>query len=174
MHKTPTGELLQAKAKQLRIELGLPGLFTDGPLHHAAPYMTDSLLKDLLLYLHKHKVTLDDPLPKLVPLRSGDIFLMLSFINQGFRGQDLSILNGCRQNLQVTTLADISSTNGTEIRASAWNEKNQGTPRHGWPRKPKMTSNNWRLWQDALRPFLRSNRNLKLDETLDEWLSPPP
>jgi hypothetical protein len=174
MHGTPTGELLQANAEQLRLEMGLPGSFTDGQLHHAAPYLTDSWLKDLLLYLHKYEIKLDDPLPKLLPQRSGDIFLMLSFIDQGYRGQELSILNGCRQCLQVTTLADISSIDGTEIRAPAWNGKHSGTPRHGWPRKPKMTRNNWQLWQDALRPFLRSTRNLQLDKRLGEWLAPPP
>jgi hypothetical protein len=32
MHGTPTGELLQTNAEQLRLEMGLPGSFTDAPL----------------------------------------------------------------------------------------------------------------------------------------------
>ena len=95
MHATPTGELLQANAEQLRLEMGLPGSFTDGPLKLAAPYMTGCWLKDLLLYLDAYQVKLEDPLPKLNPQRTGDVFLMSSFIEQGYRGQELSILNGC-------------------------------------------------------------------------------
>ena len=68
MHGSPTGELLQANAEQLRLEMGLPGSFTDAPLDLVAPYLTHSWLKDLLLYLHLHQISLEDPLPKLIPI----------------------------------------------------------------------------------------------------------
>jgi hypothetical protein len=72
MHCTPTGELpeLQANAKQLHLEMGLPRLLMDAPLKLAAPYLTDSWLKDLILYLHTYNISLDDPLPKLSKKRT--------------------------------------------------------------------------------------------------------
>jgi hypothetical protein len=57
--------VLQANAKQLRLELGLPGPFTEFPLALIKPYMTKGWLKDLLLFLQQFHITLEDPLPKL-------------------------------------------------------------------------------------------------------------
>jgi hypothetical protein len=37
---TPTGELLMANSEQLRLEIGLPGSFTDDPINLVAPYLT--------------------------------------------------------------------------------------------------------------------------------------
>jgi hypothetical protein len=106
----------------------------------------------------------------------GDLFLMASFIEHGYRVHELSILNGCRQVLQVTTVADITSGAGDIIMRWAWN----GTPNPravllpGWPRKPTMKRAHWRIWQQALRPLLRSNQDLQLLHSLGVWLAPPP
>jgi hypothetical protein len=108
-----------------------------------------------------------------MPQRTGDVFLMESFNNQGYCGHKLSILNGCRQNLQVTTLSDIASMSGTHLCSWAWSGST-GPNRYRWPRKPKMTRSNWRAWQEALRHFLRSPWNLQLNDPLNKWLTPPP
>jgi hypothetical protein len=79
-HGTPTGELLQANAEQTRLEIGLPGRFTDAPLPIVSAYMTNSWLHDLLLYLHTYSMSIDDPLPKLDKQRTGDLFLMQVFM----------------------------------------------------------------------------------------------
>jgi hypothetical protein len=173
-HGTPTGELLQATAEQTRLEIGLPGRFTDAPLPIVSAYMTDSWLHDLLLYLDTYNMSIDDPLPQLDKHRTGDLFLMQVFIDNGHRGHDLRILNGCRQSLCVTTLAEITSITGKEILRHAWNGVSKDTYKQGWPRQPKMTRANWTLWQQALSPLLRTTRNLLLRHPLGEWLRPPP
>jgi hypothetical protein len=173
---TPTGELLQANAEQLHLEIGLPGLFTDAPMTRVAPYITKCWMKNLLLFLSEFKIQLGDPLPKLIPQRRGDQFLMELFLDQGYGGADLVTLNGCRQVLQATTLADIVSTNGASIMRWAWTGK-PGLRRlheNGWPRQPKINKDGWILWQQALLHLLRTARSLKLAHPLGEWLCPPP
>jgi hypothetical protein len=173
---TPTGELLLANAEQLRLEIGLPDSFTSAPLDLVSPYMTRGWLKDLLLFLHQFHIKLEDPLPKLRKLRANDRFLMEIFLEQGYRGSELETLNGCRQALHVTTLADISSMDGVNILRWAWDGKPglRKLSSSGWPREPKINRDGWTLWQQALGCLLRSPRGLKLREPLGSWLTPPP
>jgi hypothetical protein len=141
VHGTPTGELLTANAAQMRLEMGTSGRFTDANLVRMAPYLTTSWFKDLLLFLTKYKLSLDDSLPKLRKQRQGDQFLMEVFMSDGFQGQDLVILNAARQSLQVTTVSDISSVDGKTLRRWAWEGKSTSrlVPQEGWPRKPKLS-----------------------------------
>ena len=98
------------------------------------------------------------------------------FISQGFRGSELSLFNAARQAIEVTTLADICSVDGTSISRWAWEGRADPgrTPGVGWPRKPRLTRGNWAQWQRALLPLLRSARSLTLLQPLGTWLPPPP
>jgi hypothetical protein len=71
---TPTGELINANAAQLRLGMGTPGSFTDPPIHLLAEYLTTSWLTDLLRFLHKYRISITDPLPQLLPKRKGNQF----------------------------------------------------------------------------------------------------
>ena len=174
---SPTGELLNANAVQLRLEMGMPGSFTDAPIHLVSEYMTTTWLKDLLQFLHKYRIGITDLLPQLTQRREGDLFLMEFFISQGFRGHELELLNAARQVIEATTLSDICSVDGKSISKWAWEGKpNPGkTPEVGWPRiKPRLTRGNWAQWQQVLPPLLQSTRSLNLRQSLGAWLTPPP
>jgi hypothetical protein len=97
------------------------------------------------------------------------------FISRGIRGQDLALLNAARQVIEATTLADICSVDGWSIARWAWEGRtNPGkAPEVGWPRKPKLSRNNWTQWQQALLPLLRTERSLRLLQPLGERPTPP-
>ena len=171
-NNTPTGKLFQASAEQLRLEIGLPGTFKDVPWDQLTDIITSTWMSKLLSFLGKHKIDVHDPLPQLQLQRKGDIFLMQCFLLTQPSKHELRMLMDCREYLQVTTLADITSAAGDKILLPFWNgttySRKVGVT--GWPRKPPGKKLDWRLWQHTLRPLLRNNSLfLKQQLVMGKW-----
>ena len=111
-NNTPIGKLFQLSAEQLRLEIGLPGTFKDVPWDQLTDIITSTWMSKLLSFLGKHKIDVHDPLPQLQLQRKGDIFLLQCFLITQPSKQELRLLMDCREYLQVTTLADITSAAG--------------------------------------------------------------
>ena len=140
-NNTPTGKLFQASAEQLRLEIGLPGTFKDVPWDQLKEIITSTWMSKLLSFLGQHKIEVHDPLPQLLLQRKGDIFLMQCFLLTKPTKHELRRLMDCREYLQVTTLAEITSAAGDKILLPFWNgtkyARKVGVA--GWPRKPPST-----------------------------------
>ena len=86
--------------------------------------------------LFKLDITEDyDDLPL---LRQKDEYLMIAFVEEGFRNADLKALNFVKKFLQAVTLADISTTDGTRICIQAYDVVLSNGLRKGieWPNTP--------------------------------------
>ena len=121
-NKTPTGLLIQASVESLRLEIGLPGTFRDVPWKQLKGILISTWLTDLFYFLGEHNLFLHDPLPQLQLQREGDIFLMQCFLLAKPTDIELRRLMDCREYLQVTTLADITSVDGKNILSQTWRE----------------------------------------------------
>ena len=113
-NNTPTGILLQASAEQLHLEIGLPGTFKDVPWNRFKKTLTSTWLTDLLFFLGDNDILLHDSLSQLQTQRQGGIFLMQCFLLSNPTDKELRCLMDCREYLQVTTLADITSVDGKD------------------------------------------------------------
>ena len=54
------------------------------------------------------------------PLRDNDVFLMDAFVDQGYEGEDLCLLNDCRLHIRATRLSQITTADGWRIEPRAW------------------------------------------------------
>eukprot|EP00978_Attheya_sp_CCMP212_P043483 scaffold284906_cov58-Attheya_sp.AAC.1 len=60
-----------------------------------------------------YDITINDTVPNLLLRCKEDSFLMARFADHGFSGKDLARLNICHLYLQVSTVLDIVSGDGT-------------------------------------------------------------
>jgi len=72
-----------------------------------------------VLHSIEGKIVLENPwtIPK---LQQYDTHIMDEFLQANVSPKDLQTLNNCRMYLQVTTLAEIATHNGTQILANAF------------------------------------------------------
>jgi hypothetical protein len=102
--------------------------------------------------------------------RRNDFLLMDYFVEEGLSAEILVVLNRCRIYLQVFSLADISSADGTSIIPDVL----QGVPlidrksKLNWPYQQRPPNSAWEIWRSALRPLQPKN---KLTTPLGIWTS---
>ena len=118
-----TGELLRSNAEFFRVEIGVSFSLTATKYNEKtyASYMPSGWYKNLWKFmlnpLFKLDITEDyDDIPL---IRQKDEYLMIAFVERGFRNTDLKALNFIRKFFQAVTLADISTTDGTRISIQA-------------------------------------------------------
>jgi hypothetical protein len=85
--------------------------------------------------------------------REHDLFLMDYFVEEGLSPKALGSLNRCRLYLQVITLVDITSADGTSIISDVFH----GIPLQDrrskltWPCQQWPPHKDWELWRSALQ-----------------------
>jgi hypothetical protein len=107
--------------------------------------------------------------PKLT--REHDVAIMEVFLSLNLPPSSLKVLNACRCFLQVITVADIATADGTKISTSAKNGI-LGSNRMStllWPKQSRSPDQAWALWRNCLK-ILESND--KLIKPLGKWMHP--
>ena len=112
---TALGDLLLHSLELIRLELGLPGTFTDWNFALRGDCVTDCWLKTVWKYCRDHGIGLYDRHTSLTLARKDDQFLMEAFYRAKYTAADLKKLNECRTFLKVVTLADICTADGKFI-----------------------------------------------------------
>jgi len=96
---------------------------------------------------------------------SGDIFLMQCFLLSNPTEKELRCLMDCREYLQVTTLADITSVDGKDTMLQVWQGRfyKRKIFSYSSPRQPPRTHLDWDMWRQILTPVIQNifNRTLK-------------
>ena len=93
---------------------------------------------DLLFFLGDNDILLHDSLSQLQTQRQGGIFLMQCFLLSNPTDKELRCFMDYREYLQVTTLADITTSDGKEIMLQAWHGRfyKRKVFSYSWPRQP--------------------------------------
>ena len=114
-----TGELLRSNAEFFRVEIGVSFSLTANKYNEKtyASYMPSGWYKNLWKFISNPLFKLDitedyDDIPL---IRQKDEYLMIAFVEGGFRNAKLKALNFVRKFFQAVTLADISTADGTRI-----------------------------------------------------------
>ena len=121
----------------------------------------------------KYSIEIEDSLPKLKPSREMDKAIMSCFSESSEDYTILKKLNHCRQYLNVSTLSDITSTDGTTVCKWAW----EGTKTDRWINKPSLRRNperkqlNWKLWRHHLNLLGMNQNSKKWTTPLGRWLN---
>ena len=109
-----TGQFIQQSAESFILELGYP--VTLGNLNYqvANNYLTPSWYRNLAKFVSSQVLDVKGKFKQLELLQQSDKFLMLSFIEQGYR-KELLLLNKMRMSIQAISLANIVTSNGFKI-----------------------------------------------------------
>ena len=124
-----------------------------------------------MFFLGDNEILLHDSLPQLQTQRQGDIFLMQCFLLPNSTDKELRCLVDCREYLQGTTLADITTADGTEIMLHT----RQGLIykrklfSYLWPRQSPRKKLDWNLWRHTLKPMIQNTTNRSLNFSLGRW-----
>ena len=169
--ETHTKYLIQATVEDLRNEASCPGHLTDIPIEIRQHATTQTLRKSLVIFAIKNNIQLKDPFLKIKRQRKGDRFLMLLFLDEGYRGKDLNKLNVCRQFNGATLLSDIVGADGISILPSYLDDMEGKRKLTNESIQPPHHLLDWDLWKKALHPLIE--RGYKLKEKLDHWFRPP-
>ena len=88
---------------------------------------------------------------------------------------ELRYLMDCREYLQVTTLAYITTIDGTEIMLHAWQGRiyKRKVFSHSWPRQPPRKRLDWDLCRHTLTPMIQNTTNRSLMFLLGRWRKKP-
>ena len=89
--------------------------------------------------------------------------------------KELRCLVDCRQYLQVTTLADITTADGTEIILHTRQGRiyKRKLFSYLWPRQPPRKNLDWNLWRHTLKPMIQNTTNRSLNFPLGRWGKKP-
>ena len=116
-HKTPTGDFLLTNIEALTLELGIFGsIFSpSASLALTGACAPHAWLIATIAYAIDKDIGLDLNLQWLAPARAGDVSLMSSFSQQGYKKMDLQHLNRVRLWYRINALTDICSADGREV-----------------------------------------------------------
>ena len=149
---TITAELLTATMEQLKLEIGFPCENDDWDLPRFSQCLTNSWIKELLLFCDNEGIALHDTTANLELCTTADRYLMKEFANAHYTPSELKILNECRMFLRVISVSDLCTADLTKITNDAYLGRLTRHRSHlGWPRRPpSLPSPHWHLWQKAL------------------------
>ena len=142
---------------------------SDGTI--SSTYVTSTWLSDVWKFLSEKKLFIQDDLPNLELQRENDRYIMDIALTQGsFSTNELQKINGCRLFLQVTSLADITSGDGTFILKHYWDGARDGSviSPFRWPKQGQPKDKEWTLWRKVLK--LVCLRGRILFTPLGNWL----
>ena len=145
-HYKSIGKLLHISLRWTRLILGLsycPLLRPRPGLHH----IVDPWFQTLITFLHKSNSSIETDDQPSILCRQNDSSIMEDFMSYEPTKADLRRLNLCRLYLKVSTLSDITDTDGTNILRTCWNgTKPQPSPLL-WPRQARPSNSAWRIWR---------------------------
>ena len=173
--KTITGQIIRNLAEGTLVENGLGGDIFDMP-HSTITWTTHTWLKNTLIGFENSDMSISHTLPQLTLWKDNDVFLIEKFITaKRFSSSQMEILNEVRMYLKVSTLSDITISDGT--RFSSWALRVEpsnscSSQRYAWPNTATPSRKHKELWRSALRmAFARQTMN-RIDRNLvtNTWL----
>jgi hypothetical protein len=165
-----TSKLLGISLSYLQPAVGVCSSVLTLPYHLYSTWIDSYWLTSFWRFLCKSQIMLvlsTQWIPSLA--RVEDIALMEYFVNAGYPASQLAQLNRCRLYLQVITLADIVSADGTCILPNSF----IGVPLSDrksalkWPNQQRPPSKDWAVWSSALKSLQPRNKLLR---PLGTWL----
>ena len=115
--------------------------------------MPNCWVKRLWKYCWEYNINLVDDMPVFQKAREGDQFIMEAFLQAGYAGEQLRLLNYCRCWCKAITLADLATANGAYLHPRAMTSSYKGFTYNTveWNRDPPaLAPKFWIIWKQAL------------------------
>ena len=171
--KTQLGLSFQASVETIQVEVGSSAQFFSLGFHTYGFLTPISWMSTLWEGVSWYTLQLTPGKWSLQPPHINDMSLMDSLIqNRSFTKEEIMSVNRCRLYLRVFFLSDIVSYDGTSIRQDAYDGwcSDQWISRWKWPRQPRPSPKDWRLWHTAIRDVWVRSETLDLQQPLSNWV----
>jgi len=165
-----TSKLLLISLSYLQLAVGSSVNVLALPPHKYVQWVDHCWLLSFWMFLHKLKLQVSATSQWLPPLlRNHDKNLMDYFIGLGYSPAILGTLNRCRLYLQIVTLSDIVSADGSCIIGDVFHGLPliDRTSTLKWPCQQRPPPKDWGVWASALRTLQPRNSLL---QPLGPWL----
>jgi hypothetical protein len=129
---------------------------------------------DLVRFVNYHSINIDGLIEFPQSLRTNDTYLVSRFVQCGYSGKDLQVLNQIRQTLHAFTVSDLATADGKQVSVDAWQAEGSNNLRDDvqWPRKLPISHASLRLWHVALRKCFLNQYSPPTSRTLVNPLGP--
>ena len=167
---TQTGSYLQAVLESHQLETGTSfGIFQQ-VYENTAILASETWVKRVWRQLDEYDIFLSMDIPSLRLRAKHDRFLMEVFMDLEIDQETLKWLNWCRMYLGVTTVSDLVTADGRQLRKAMLlgHRDDQFSSLYEWPRTARPTAPHWRSWKDTLSAALLST-SMTLRRPLSHW-----
>ena len=175
---TPTGHLIRSNWESITLETGLFGPLSKShfPIFSKWLLTPSTWVRSTLQFLHEEKVSFTSNLSftTLTSKRLRDSPIMLGFSRVVESSSALMRLNRCRIFLKVVSVADISTTDGTEISESLFGTTQELPYRtchrnaFAWPGQDRPPLADWSFWKESIKSAFCAS-NWMLATPLGDW-----
>ena len=174
-HPGLVGQMIRLSEELLLLETGISGNLYNEEYAFYHPITTESWSKSLWKFVSTHRIKIQMASPTLRHTKKDDVFLIPSFIQHGYKNSKLKMLNTCRKYLQVVTLGDITSANGTLIlpNIKAGRPHTTSISQYNWPHQPTPDRKSWAIWRQALRRVFETRGRVSQQYVRSIWSSNP-
>jgi hypothetical protein len=166
------GRMFQFSLEHLQLQSGVSWPVLSKPGHKQRLYVDPCHLTNTWAFLDSvgSHIRLE-PEQWIRTQRTGDTFIMESISNlHNIKPIELVHAQRCRLYLGVTTLADISTSNGRRLCEWAINgNQPHRTPTFRFPRQSNPSPTVWNTWKQVLRRCYCTQRDMTLDHPLGLW-----
>jgi len=170
---TIMGEQLQYGLELAQLESGQDDFILNASYSDYSTTVTDSWIKHVWKFTSDMKLKFEGWKNIMKLQRTGDAFIMDSFIKAGLSKSELQTMNQCRKYLQVITISDITNGSGKKL-AECYLIGYRDTSRRSkfnWQKIKKPTLNSWYSWKNNLQKILCTTDNGRyLTNPLKEWI----
>jgi hypothetical protein len=174
-HTDVTGHFIRSSIENLHLELGFASFSFALDVHLIKTLvLTESWIVETLKFMSQHNISINLGFPEFPLRRQHDSFLMTALYHSTIPRTQWKSFNKCRIFLQVLSLADICTGNGTSIRSSCFKGIfDPGSSRNGatWPSVPRPLPRDWKIWQSCLIHLFCVGTSLQLLTRLGMWYS---
>ena len=158
-----TGKLIKFNAEEFMLESGIPFSHRTVNWDIIGEYVTPSWFGHLAKFVSAQELDIKDNFHFIKLLRQHDDYIMLQFIEQGYRKKELSILNHMRMSIHAISLSDITTLDGLMVSQNAFLLLSSNSLREGYdwpPSPPKFSNQQKQLWKTAIQAtFVTSHPN---------------
>ena len=172
VNQTTTSRYLDSCLQSHQLETGTSYGLLQQEYSNTAILASDTWLKRVWKDLDSKGVHMELSSPALQLFRDKDALLMDLFIEAEVDQETLLWMNWCRMFLNVTTLSDIVTADGSCLVALVLEGVRPTWKRstYTWPRTARPSPKRWDLWKDVLTSVvLRSTSSLLLRHPLGAW-----
>ena len=160
--------------EHLRLELGVTGSLLQLDYYTFEPIIqTTSWIQFVWKFLTDYGISLEIT-SKVAPLRQvNDVYIMDEVLKHDFNAADLSHFNQCRLYLKALTLADLTTSDGSQLTQSIMSGTHNGRTHQNllWPEWGRPKASSWTVWRRILQLVFTNKVSLYLVQPLAAWIN---